>query len=300
MEKRGSLALAEAPSATGTTFWESRRVRDRIANGVGYVFLTIITVIVLIPLVWTVSSSLKTVPELYAFPPTFMPETPQWQNYPDAWNRLPFARFFANTMLLAILNIVGKLVSVSLVAYGFARLRFTGRNMMFMLLLSVMMLPHHVTLIPTYILYRQLGMVGTYWPLFLPSFFGGAPFLIFLTRQYLMTLPKDLDEAAAVDGANRLQILFHVLLPLLKPPLTIVVVFTFLDVWNDYLGPLIYLNDREMYTLALGLTFFQTRIGNLLNYLMAMSVAMLILPMIVYFLAQRHIIGGIASVGIKG
>jgi multiple sugar transport system permease protein len=293
-----SARLSGVTEKTG--FLKGKRAQEAIANTIGYILLGVITVTVLIPLAWTVSSSLKAVHEMYAFPPKWIPDKPLWQNYVEAWNYLPFFRFFLNTTLLVVLNSVGQLVSIPLVAYGFARLRFKGRNVMFMLLLSMMMVPWYVQLIPTYIMYKELGWVGTYLPLFVPSFFATNAFVIFLMRQYLMTIPRELDEAARVDGASYLQVLFHVLLPLLKPVITIMLVFTFLDVWNDYLGPLLFLSGRENYTLAIGLAFFRTRIGNLLNYLMAMSVVMLVPPTIIYFLAQRHIIGGIAAVGIKG
>ena len=279
--------------------WWSKKLEQRLLDAVGYILLTMISVIVLIPLAWTVSSSFKPIGEFYRFPPEWIPEQIRWQNYIEAWRMQPFTRFFLNTMLLVVLNTLGGVLSVPPVAYSFARLRFKGRQFMFIVLISVLMVPWNVRLIPTYILFHKLGWVGTYLPLFVPSFFGGA-FMIFLTRQYLMTIPKELDEAARVDGASHLQVLVQVLLPLLKPPLIILAVFTFLDTWNEYLGPLIYLSKRETYTLALGLAFFRTRVGNQLHYLMAMSVVMLIPPMLTYFFAQRHIIGGIASVGLKG
>ena len=303
MENISGQATGTALSRRGaraTGLLRGKRVQQVVANTVGYVLLGIITAIVMVPLVWTFSSSLKAVHELWEYPPKWIPDEILWTNYIEAWNYLPFFRLFLNTMLLVVLNSAGQLLTIPLVAFGFARLRFKGRKSMFILLLSVMMIPWQVQLIPSYIMFHRLGWVGSYLPLFVPSFFATNPFMIFLMRQYLMTIPRELDEAARVDGASYLQVLYHVLMPLLKPPITIMLVFTFLGVWNDYLGPLLYASGRENYTLALGLTFFKTRIGNLLNYLMAMSLVMLIPPMVIYFLAQRHIIGGIAAVGLKG
>lgn len=295
----GSAALPRRGART-TGFLRGKRAQKTVVNTMGYVLLGIITAIVLVPLAWTFSSSLKAVHEMWAYPPKWIPDEILWNNYVEAWNYLPFFRFFLNTMLLVVLNSAGQLLTIPLVAFSFARLRFKGRNTMFILLLSVMMIPWQVQLIPSYIMFHRLGWVGSYLPLFVPSFFATNPFMIFLMRQYLMTIPRELDEAARVDGASYLQVLYHVLIPLLKPPITIMLVFTFLDVWNDYLGPLLYASGRDNYTLALGLTFFRTRIGNLLNYLMAMSLVMLIPPMVIYFFAQKHIIGGIAAIGLKG
>jgi ABC-type glycerol-3-phosphate transport system permease component len=215
------------------------------------------------------------------------------------FQEVPFARFILNTFILVGLNILGQLVSVTLVAYGFARLRFPGRSFLFLLMLSTLMIPYHVTLVPRFILFSKLGWINTYLPLVIPSF-TGSPFLIFLVRQYMMSIPYDLDEAAYMDGATPFDVFWRITLPLARPALVLVVVFTFVNVWNDFLQPLIYLNDPDLFTVSLGLSFFQGTRETNWNLLMAGSLLATIPPLLLFFFAQRQLIGGISVEGLKG
>ena len=264
-----------------------------------YAVMTALALIFMIPLLWMFSTSLKTRPEIFAWPPTWIPDAPQWVNYPDAFSKYPLARFMLNSMILVVANIVGELISVPIIAYAFARLRFPAKPVLFMLMLSPMMIPGHIRLIPLYSIYLRLDMVGTYWPLILPSFFGN-PFFIFLLVQYMRTIPRELDEAARIDGAGTWTILYRIILPLCIPALTIIVVFTFLWTWNDFLQPLIYLSDFNTYPISVGLAFFQGRYSVEWNMFMAATLVSITPILVLYFFAQKQLIGGLSSIGLKG
>lgn len=271
--------------------------------GIGYLLLVGLSLVFVTPLLWMVSSSLHGLEGVFAVPYEWIPESPQWQNYRDALTILPFGRYFFNTVLIATLVIFGTVLSSTLVAYGFARLRFRGRSTLFALCLATMMLPGQVTMIPMYVLFARLGWVDTFLPLIVPAFFG-SPFYIFLLRQFFLTIPYDYDEAALLDGASRLQIYWHVMLPLARPAIATVVVFTFIGVWNDFFNPLIYINSFEKATLTLGLNLLKTQIiGSGVtqwHLLMAASVLVLVPNVIVFFVAQRHFIEGINVGGLRG
>jgi multiple sugar transport system permease protein len=204
-----------------------------------------------------------------------------------------------NSLLISLLNIVGRVLSCSLVAYTFARLRFPGRNVLFILVLSTLMIPDQITLIPQFALFNWLGWTNTYLPLIVPSFFGNA-FFIFLMRQYIMTIPRDLDEAARIDGASTWDIFARIIMPLCVPPLILITVLTFLWTWNDFLNPLIYINDFDSYTIQLGLSMLRNRLNIQWNLIMAGSLMAMLPCIVIYFLTQKYLIGGIANVGIKG
>jgi multiple sugar transport system permease protein len=286
-----------------TTQLSQRRIgwwqQQRINQVTGYLLLSLVALFFLIPLYWMFSTALKNQQQTFAIPPEWIPTPAQWGNFGDVFTEVPFARFFVNTAFLVVMNIVGQLFAVTLVAYGFARLRFPGRSILFLLMLSTLMIPYQVTLVPRFILFSKLGMVNSYAPLILPAF-TGSPFLIFLVRQYMMSIPYDLDEAAYIDGATRFQVLRHVILPLTRPALVLVTVFTFIDVWNDFLQPLIYLNNPEMFTVSLGLSFFQGARETNWNLLMAASVLAMMPPLVLFMFAQRQLIGGISIEGLKG
>lgn len=271
----------------------------RFNNVSGYSVLMVLAALFMIPLYWMFSTALKSPQQTFAIPPEWVPAPAQWSNFAKVFDEVPFARFYLNTLFLVFANIVGHLVSVTLVAYGFARLRFPGRNILFLVMLSTLMIPYHVTLVPRFIMFSKLGMINSYWPLILPAF-TGSPFLIFLVRQYMMSIPFDLDEAAYIDGANRFDVFWRIILPLARPALMLVVVFTFIDVWNDFLQPLIYLTDPDMFTVSLGLSFFQGARETNWNLLMAGSVLAMIPPLILFFFAQKQLIGGISVEGLKG
>ena len=215
-----------------------------------------VSILIMIPVFWMVSSALKANNQIFLFPPQWIPNPIQWDNFVKAMTALPFGTYFQNTMIIEVGTIIGTVLSCSIVAYGFARLNAPGRNFWFIVLLSTMMLPGVVTMIPVYLIFRQLNWVNTFLPLIVPNWFGSA-FFIFLIRQFFMTIPRDFEEAARIDGANTWQILTRIILPLSKPALATVTIFTFMGVWNDFMGPLIYLNKPETYTLALGLNFFK-------------------------------------------
>jgi multiple sugar transport system permease protein len=278
--------------------WD-RRVQRIVGHTLGHLFMLVLSAVFLIPLFWMVSTALKTRAQTWIFPPEWIPNPVVWENFPRVFEVVPFVLYVQNTLLIVAWNIVGAVLSTALVAYGFARLRFPGRDFLFMLLIATLMIPYQVTLIPTFILFKLLGWINTYLPLTVPAFTGSA-FFIFLMRQYLMSIPFELDDAARIDGCNTFQVLFYILMPLCVPPLAIVVVFTFIGIWSDFLGPLLYLNEDEKYTIGLGLNLLRGRHDTDYNLLMAASLMAVLPTLIVYFLAQNKLIGGISSVGLKG
>lgn len=271
-------------------FWTTTR---------GYLVLFLFALLFLTPFYWMIATALKGNEQLFQIPPSWVPNPLAWENFAQVFKEVPFGRFFRNSAVLVTWNVVGQVISTTLIAYGFARLRFPGRNFLFLIVLATLMVPSQVTLVPQFILFAKLGWVNTYLPLILPAF-TGSPFLIFLMRQYLMTIPLDLDEAATIDGASRLQVLRHVIVPMAGPAIVLVAVFTFTDVWNDFMGPLIYLNDPNKFTVSLGLSFFQGARETSWDLLMAGSLMSMIPPMILFFLAQRRLLGGLAATGLKG
>ncbi len=269
-----------------------------------FLVLLVLAILFAFPFFWTVSSSLKAPYEILNYPPTIFPAEPQWGNYERVFTKAPFAQWILNTIFVVVLGTLGAVLSSSLVAYSFARFRYRGRDLIFLLTLGTLMLPAQVTLIPQYILWSQMGFVNTLYPLWLPQWFGGGAFNIFLLRQFIMTIPRELDEAATIDGANRFRIFWMILLPLCIPALATVTIISFIANWDDYLTPLIYLNSQEMYTVALGLSFFRNypETGGLpqQHLLMAASVMTLLPPIILFFAAQRFFIQGIVLSGLKG
>lgn len=249
------------------------------------------------PVVWMVSSSLHKLPDVFAQPFHWIPAVPQWSNYVRAVTILPVGRFLLNTVIITAPVMVATVLSSALVAYGFSRFRFPGRDFLFSLCLGTMMLPGQVTMIPLYILFARLGWVDTYLPLIVPSLFG-SPFYIFLLRQFFMTIPRDSEEAAFIDGASRLRIWWSIILPQARPALATVLIFTFIGTWNDFFGPLLYLNSPDKATLTLGLNLMKTQVlGSGVvewNVLMAASLLVLLPNVILFFLAQRHFISGIS------
>lgn len=269
-----------------------------------YLVIAILSVIFLFPFFWTVMSSLKQPFELFQFPPAIFPAVPQWQNYLTVLTTVPFLLWVWNSLIVVTLSTVGVVVSSSIVAYSFARFEYRGRDSFFMLTLATMMLPAQVTLIPQFILFNALGWINTLLPLWVPFLFGGGAFYIFLLRQFLMSLPADLDEAALIDGASYFQVFWSVLLPLCQPALAAVAIISFVSTWNDFLSPLIYLNSQEKFTLALGLQFFQNvpeEGGMPLQHLLMAASVMAIIPCLVLFFSfQRYFVEGVVLSGIKG
>ncbi len=261
--------------------------------------LVLLGILFATPFVWLVSTSLKPASQIFVVPPQWIPLPLMWSNYPEALTYIPFFRYMGNTFYIAIFNVVALTISSSFIAYGFARIPWPGRGIVFGILLSTLMIPYAVTLIPTFLVFRGLGWVGSYWPLTIPSLFGDA-FSIFLLRQFYMTIPQELSEAARIDGASEYAIYGRIILQLSKPALATVALFTFMYHWNDLLGPLIYLSDKDTYTLALGMNGFFSRSGTQWAMLMAASTVMILPIIILFFFAQRTFIQGIALTGIKG
>jgi ABC-type glycerol-3-phosphate transport system permease component len=261
-----------------------------------------IAVVFMAPFAWTIGTSLKQVSELFTFPPSFWPATPQWGNYVTVWTRVPFGLWVLNSAIITSTSMLGTLTSASLVAYSFARYRYPGRDLFFLITLSTMMLPAEVTIIPTYLMFNRLGWLDTLYPLIVPSWFGGGALYIFLLRQFFMTIPRDLDDAAKIDGANGLQTFRAVMLPLAKPALATVAVISFIGQWDDFLRPLVYLNSPERFPLAVGLRYFQN-VGNetepMQHLLMAAAVMMTLPCVVLFFFTQRYFVKGVVTSGIK-
>ena len=268
-----------------------------------YALLFALCALILLPLSWMITVALK--PDrapVFTFPPEWFPTRYwHWENFSRALlaPARPFLRYTLNTLLIVGGNIVGTLFSCSLVAYAFARLRFRGRDFLFNVLIITMLIPWQTLMIPQFLMFFHLGWYGTYLPLIVPSFFANA-FFVFLIRQYMRTIPKELENAARVDGCNHFQVFWHIVLPLCKPVLAVCVVFVFLGEWNDLLGPLIYLDSNEKFTVAIGLANIVTRGDPATNLLMAANLIMMLPAVVLYFFAQEKLIGGIASVGLKG
>jgi ABC-type glycerol-3-phosphate transport system permease component len=292
-----ALAPTQPPALA---FLGSRRWARRLNGGLAFLMLTVLGLVVVgIPIGWMLITAFKERTQVFAWPPVYWPNPIRWQNFQDVLTQIPFLRFAANSLFIAAMNIIGNLMSCTLVAYAFARLRFPGRNVLFMLLIATLMIPSQITLLPRFVIFQTLGWVGSYLPLIVPAFFGNA-FFIFLMRQYIMTIPRDLDEAARIDGASTWQVFFRIILPLCIPPMTVIGVLTFLWTWNEFLDPLIYISDYDSYTIQLGLNMLKGRYNIQWNLIMAGSLLGVIPPAILYFVAQRHLIGGIANIGIKG
>lgn len=302
MNRETEITFKESAAAAARTARRAdlgHSARQWLGYAAAYGFMTALALLFMIPLLWMFSTSLKSRQEIFAWPPDWIPTSPQWFNYASAFEKYPLARFMLNSAFLVIANTIGELISVPLIAFAFARLRFPGKRILFVLMLSTMMLPGQIKLIPLFSMFSRLKMIGTYWPLILPSFFGN-PFFIFLMVQYIRTIPRELDEAARMDGASTWTILYRIILPLSRPAITVLVVFTFLWTWNDFLQPLIYLSSFDSYPISVGLAFFQGRYSVEWNLFMAATLISIIPVLVLYFFAQRHLIGGISSLGLKG
>jgi len=278
------------------------RTATRLITRLGtYILLVSGGIVILIPFFWMISTSLKKQWDVYQFPPVWIPNPPQWQNYVQALTVYPFYLYLLNTLTVVAFTCLGTLLSCSLAAYGFSRLRAPGRDVLFIVLLGTMMLPYTVTMIPVFMLFNSLHWVDTFKPLIVPSFFGNV-FYIFLLRQFFLTIPRELEDAARIDGCNPLMSYWGIVLPLSKPALATVTIFQFMDSWNDFLGPLIYLSDESHRTLVLALAYFQgsARIGPQMHLMMAVAFVVLIPPLLLFFFAQRLFIQGIVFTGVKG
>ncbi len=299
--------MAEMPVNTEVRSGRSATVHSRTTRAGNllrraslHAILIGISLVALVPLVWMLSTSLKASGAEYDWPPVWIPNPIVWANYVRAHSSLNYAAYYRNTATICILSTIGATLTSSMAAYAFARLRFDGRNVLFVLLLSTMMLPGIVTLIPTFVIFKTVGWIDTLLPLVVPSWLGGGAFYIFLVRQFFMTIPMELDESARIDGASSLRIYWQILMPLAGPAVAVVAVFTFVNQWTDFLGPLIYLNTDSMRTVALGIAMNRGFYSVKLNYMMAASMVMSLPIIVLFFAAQRYFIRGIALTGLTG
>jgi ABC-type glycerol-3-phosphate transport system permease component len=291
------------PAARAEVRVAARRRSFRIPWGdlLIYVVLTLGALVVILPFLWMVSASFKPPGDILVYPPQLVPTTWTLENYKFVLEQTQFLVFVKNSLIVVACTITGHIISGSLVAYGFARFRFPGRNILFMILLGTLMVPFHAYMIPRFIIMKQLGVLDSLMAVILPYLFGG-PVYIFLLRQFFMTIPRELDDAARIDGCNYIQLYWHILLPLARPALVTVGVIEFLAAWTSFLEPLIYLNSLDNYTVALGLSLFKNGFSGAVQWgpLMAATTLSAIAPLIVFFFAQKYLMGGIATMGLKG
>jgi multiple sugar transport system permease protein len=279
--------------------WKSRRFRDISWRVFVFVVLLGGAVTFIMPLLWMISTSLKSNRQVMVVPTVWFPDPIVWQNYPHALTRIPFLLFFRNSLITSLIPVAGAILSASMVAYAFARVRWPGRDIWFVVLISTMMLPGQVTMIPLYVMYSRLHWINTFLPMIVPWFFGGA-FYIFLLRQFFLGIPSELSDAAFIDGCSHPGIWWRIILPLAKPALITVGLFTFMFTWNDFFGPLLYLTSEKMYTLQVGLQFFKMQYSVAWQELMAASTVVLLPTIVLFFAGQRLFVRGIALTGIKG
>lgn len=276
--------------------FRNKKKQKRLHKIIIYILLFAVSIILLAPLFWMVFTSLKPMEEVVQFPPSFFPETIQWSNYAETIEAFPFFQYAGNTLFITFFVVLGNVVSNSFIAYGFAKIAFPGKKLLFSLVLATMMIPGFVTMIPQYILFTQIGWVGTYLPLIVPSFFGSA-FNIFLMRQFYLSINNELIEAAQIDGANHLYIWSRLMVPLTKPALITIGITSFNAAWNDFLGPLLYIHEEDMYTLQIGLQSFQSQSATQWNYLMAGATLVMIPTILLFFFAQKYFIEGMDLTG---
>lgn len=265
--------------------------KQKISSIIIFMILVLGAFIILFPIAWMLSTALKSAPEVAQYPPKLLPSKPMWENFGIAWQKAPFTRYTINTLIIVAFNIVGGVLSNSLVAYGFAKIEFKGRKILFRLVLATMMIPGFVTLVPQYVIFSKLGWVDTYLPLIVPVFCGNA-FHIFMMRQFYRTIPNELIEAAKVDGAGHFYIWGKLIMPLVRPVLATVALINFKTAWGDFQGPLLYLSDRTKYTLQLGLQVFKGQGYTEWNYLMAVSFLSMIPILLLFFCFQNYFIEG--------
>jgi multiple sugar transport system permease protein len=295
--------MAAIPRSQPQSWATGTKAQHQLSQIGAYALLSLGAAIILVPLYWMVATSLKADAMLFVLPPQLIPSPVVWRNYIDVWAIQPFTGYFMNTIVITALAMGGEILSCALVAYGFARFRFPGREALFVLLLSTMMLPGIITMIPSFLIWRALGRIDTFSPLTVGALFAWGPSYIFLLRQFFLTIPRDIEEAALIDGANVIDVFWKIMLPLVKPALLAIAVLSFNGNWNNFMGPLIYLNTPAKYPVILGL---YTLAGSLSqeapkwNYMMAMAVIMSLPILLLYFRAQKYFIEGLTVGAVKG
>jgi len=288
---------------TKTRKWKASAIFVGVTK---YTLILVLSASFLLPMFWMASSALKTPEQVFKIPPVWFPNPARWINYLEAWQVSNFTLYLFNTIFRYCLPVViGTIISNTLVAYSFARLRWPGRDIVFWICLITLMIPSQVTMVPMFIVFKNLGWINSYKPLVVPAFFANA-YWIFMLRQFFRTIPEELSDSGRIDGANELQILWYIILPLVKPALAVVGLFTFMGAWNDYMGPLIYINHSELYPISMGLASFSSTLnqvgikGLAYPYLMAVSTMVTIPIIVIFFFTQRTFIEGITFTGMKG
>lgn len=275
---------------------EKRKIK--LFDWVIMALLLLVALIMIFPFLWMVLGSVKSKSELFAMPLQWFPKTPVWNNYKQVVTKVPFFQFYFNTAKVAVISTAGQVITCALSAYAFSKLQFKGRDTLFVLYLATLMIPGQVTMIPQYELLNKIGLMNTHWTLILLRWF--SPFGVFLLRQFFISIPDSLVEAARIDGAGEVRIFAGIMLPLSKSAIATLVTLTFLNSWNEFMGPLIYLNDKEKYTLQIGIRYFQQMWGTEYTLIMAATTMSLIPIVIIYIFAQKYFIEGIATAGVKG
>lgn len=292
------MGIRTKPAASAPRRATERASAFSWSRFLGQATLIVLAVVFAAPFYWMVITSLKSDSQIFDVSKWY-PDPVMWSNYGRALTYIPFARYTANTLFICGVSMLGTVLSSSLVAYSFSRIQWKGRDALFVVVLATLMLPGQVTMIPVFMIFKWLGWIGSYKPLLVPTFFGGA-FYIFMLRQFFRSIPNELSESARMDGATELGIYYRIVLPLAKPALATVALFTFIGAWTDFMGPLIYLNDPNRYTLSIGLQQFVSQHGAEWSMLMAASTVMALPIIVLYFLAQRTFVEGITLTGIKG
>ena len=289
-------------SANPLSLWQRKSVQENLRLWISTAIVVLGAILMMIPILWMLSTSLKEDGDVFLLPLQWIPQPFVWSNYPAALTFQPFFRYFWNSVQVTFLCVIGAVFTSSLVGYAFARLRAPGKNLLFGILLSTLMLPGEVTLVPVYLIFRWLGWLDTFRPLIVPSWFGGSAFYIFLLRQFFLTLPIELDDAAKIDGASYWGVYRRIIMPLAKPALASVAVFAFFANWSNFQAPLIYLTTIEKFTIPVGLRLYLSTIGNNMhwNYLMAATIVSIIPPILIFFLSQRFFVEGAVLTGVKG
>ena len=277
---------------------KSYKTKIRIQHSVLFVVLLVIGLTMLVPFFWTLSSSLKYDREIFEYPIKWIPEVLRWSNYEEVWTRVNFLTYYLNTIKLSLIVTIGQVVTCSLAAYSFAKMDYPGRDKIFLCYLATMMVPWHAIMIPQFIIIKNLGFYDSHWSIILLNLFSA--FGVFLLRQFMLGIPIELSEAARIDGCGELKIYSQIIMPMCKPGLATLVVFTFNFMWNDYMGPMIYLNTDKLKTIQIGLAAFRTEYGAEYGLIMAGTVCSLLPMVLIYCVAQKYLIEGIAFSGLKG
>lgn len=302
MQKTTSPQTLFTPELTGRKTQKRAFHWQRFVGRFGlYALVIFLCLVFALPFLWMISTALKDDPQTYRVPPIWIPHPMLFSNFPEAMQQQPFGRFFLNTLYYAIPSAIGSVISAAIVAYGFARMRWWSRDVLFFICISTLMIPFQVTMIPLYIIFKNFGWLNSYKALVIPTFFGNAYF-IFLLRQFFLTIPQELSDAARVDGCTELGIFWRIILPLAKPALAVVALFQFMGAWNDYLGPLIFLSKEELYPISLGLEMLHSQFQEKLvwPYLMAASTVTILPVIIIFYFTQRVFVEGVTITGLKG